>query len=321
VRRTVGSRIGFNVQTWGTDLAALRRYVLASEELGYDAVWYGDGLWSWTHEGFSVLSALAALTTRVRLGPAVTYLLGDAYRHPSVLAKAATTLDLLSGGRLTLRIGAGAEDPETARTWIDHGIHYPSAKDRAALVAEGVRVLRALWTEDEVRFDGRFFTLDGAALFPRPAQQPHPPIWVAAMGDRMVRVAAALGDGWEASYLSPGAFARRRDVLLQGCEEVGRSGKELRRSLEVDVVIGENRRDVQRKTERYMQERGLGPGHPLLETALCGDADACCEKIQQFVRAGVTDFTLGFSDFPSTEMLSRFAATVIPEMERVDLGS
>src|SRR5205814_10174225 len=108
------SVIRFGVQTWGTDVAALMGYWTAAERLGYARVTYGDGLWSFTHDGWTMLGALAAVTRRARLGPAVTYAFDASSHHPSWLAKRAVTVDHLSAGRLDLRLGIGADDAGTA---------------------------------------------------------------------------------------------------------------------------------------------------------------------------------------------------------------
>jgi alkanesulfonate monooxygenase SsuD/methylene tetrahydromethanopterin reductase-like flavin-dependent oxidoreductase (luciferase family) len=139
------------VQTWGTDLAALQHYWAAADALGYDRVVYGDGLWPWTCDGWTMLGALAAQTRRVRIGPAVTYAVDPSSHHPSWLAKRATTVDHLSNGRLDLRLGIGAEDMATREVWESHGIPYPPRAERVARVEEAVDVIRALRGETAVR--------------------------------------------------------------------------------------------------------------------------------------------------------------------------
>ncbi len=101
--------LAIGVQTWGTDVAALRHYWTVADELGYARITYGDGLGGWTHDGWTMLGALAGLTRRARIGPAVTYAFDASSHHPSWLAKRAVTVDHLSGGRLDLRLAVGAE--------------------------------------------------------------------------------------------------------------------------------------------------------------------------------------------------------------------
>ena len=302
----------FAVQTWGTDLDAVKAYARDAEAMGYDALWYGDGLWPWTHEGWTVLAALATLTRRIRLGPAVTYILDIAYRNPSLLAQLATSLDWLSGGRFDLRLGLGASSSEAAAAWRSHGIDYPNAAHRLQRLREGLRVVMALWTGKPVVFSGRFYTLRGGQLTATPLQRPHPPIWVAAMGDRMLALTAELADGWEASYLTPAAFAEKLKRLAEHCQTTGRDVGQIRRSVEVDVVVALKPTEVEATTRLFLESRGLADGHPLLETALIGDPAQCRDRILQYRHAGVTDFTLSFADFPSRAMLRLFAEQVRP---------
>ena len=202
------------------------------------------------------MAALATLTTRIRLGPAVTYILDTAYRHPSLLAQLATSLDWLSGGRLDLRLGLGTSAPEAAATWRNHGIDYPDAAERLERLREGLRVVMALWSGKPVEFSGRFYALRGAQLTATPLQRPHPPIWVAAMGDRMLALAAELAEGWEASYLTPAAFAEKLKHLAKHCQTTGREVGQIRRSVEVDVVVVLKPTEVD-ATTRFSRPRSL----------------------------------------------------------------
>ncbi len=308
--------VRFAVQTWGTDLGGVKAYAGEAEVLGYDALWYGDGLWPWTHEGWTVLAALATVTTRIRLGPAVTYLIDSAYRHPSLLAQLASSVDWLSGGRLDLRVGLGATSADASATWGSHGIHYPDAPDRLERLREGLQIVKALWSGKLVDFSGKFNTLHGAQLASRPVQQPHPPIWIAAMGDRMLALAAELADVWEASYLTPAAFAEKLKRLEGHCRASGRDVRQIRRSVEVDVVVGENASELSAGTRQFLKARALPGGHPLLETALIGDPSRCRERLLEYREAGVTDFTLSFADFTAPAMLRHFAEQVLPRLPR-----
>lgn len=306
--------ISVGVQTWGTDLAALRRYWAAGESLGYHRLTYGDGLWAWTHDGWTILGALALLTRRVRIGPAVTYCFDPSSRHPSWLAKAAVAVDHLSGGRLDLRLGVGAENPGAAEFWQRHGISYPEAAERVALLEEGIQIITALWSGEPVDFAGRFFTLKGATLSPGPVQLPRAPIWVAAMGPRALGLAAQHADGWEASYLTPGGYAEKAEQLRALLKTHGRAPESLRHSVEMDVVLGRDRREVQQWRDRFCRARGIPPDHPLLDAALVGEPRAVLERIAEYRAAGVTDLMCAFADFPETGMLERFAGQVLAEL-------
>ncbi len=304
------------VQTWGTDLDAVKAYAGEAEALGYDALWYGDGLWPWTHEGWTVLAALATLTTRIRLGPAVTYHIERAYRHPALLAQVASTVDRLSGGRLDLRMGLGASAPEAAAAWESHGIDYADASERLHRLREGLQVVIALWSGKPIDFSGRFYTLQRAQLASIPVQRPHPPIWIAAMGDRMLALAAELADVWEASYVAPDAFARKLKRLAEHCRANGRDVHDIRRSVEVEVVIAETSADLEPGVRQFLRARSLPDGHPLLETAIIGEPARCRDRIVEYQEAGVTDLTLSFADLPAPAMLRLFAERVRSRLPR-----
>ena len=299
------------VQTWGTDAVALRRYWALADELGYARITYGDGLGAWTFDGWTALGALAILTRRARLGPAVTYAFDRAAHHPSWLAKRAVTLDHLSGGRAELRLGVGAEDQDTARGWTEHGITYPPASLRVAMVEEAIAIVRDLWAGKRVVRHGPHWPLAGAMIAPLPLQEPGLPVWVAAMGRHALAAAARSADGWEASYVTPSAFAERWALVRRGLAVAGRPEAGFRRSVELDVVLaGPARLDA--ALDGFCRVRDIARDHPLLATMLCGDAAAVAARLADYEAAGVTDVMLGFADFPGTGMLEALARDVVP---------
>jgi len=301
--------IGFGVQTWGTDVTALERYWSAAEDLGFARVTYGDGLWGFTHDGWSMLGALAVLTRRVRIGPAVTYAFDVAAHHPSWLAKRAVTIDHLSRGRLDLRLGVGAEDAATADMWRAHGIPYPRPVERIARLAASLETVRALWR-------GEPFPRGGGRLDPRPLQRPGPPVWIAAMRPSALALAARVADGWEASYVTPDAFARRWCRVQRDLAEIGRGPASIARSVELDVALAESPGAARRALADFCAARGIGDDHPLAATVLAGEPEAVATRIVQYAAAGATDLMLSFTDFPSPHMADLFARRVRP---RVDL--
>jgi alkanesulfonate monooxygenase SsuD/methylene tetrahydromethanopterin reductase-like flavin-dependent oxidoreductase (luciferase family) len=303
--------IAFGVQTWGTDVVALRNYWRAADDLGYARITYGDGLWGWTHDGWTMLGALAGLTRRARLGPAVTYCFDPSSHHPSWLAKRAATVDHLSGGRLDLRLAVGAEDAATASAWRSHAIPYPDAAVRVALAAETIEILDRLWSGQPVRYEGRFYTLRDARLEPPPVQKPGPPVWLAAMGPGALGVAARHASGWEASYVTPAAFSRRWHHVRCLLEAAGRPWWDYRRSVELDVVICPTEAAADRARREFCGSRGIEAGAALLETALIGTPDVARARIAEYAAVGVTDLMLGFADFPATAMIELFAERVL----------
>jgi alkanesulfonate monooxygenase SsuD/methylene tetrahydromethanopterin reductase-like flavin-dependent oxidoreductase (luciferase family) len=304
--------IAIGVQTWGTDVAALRRYWAAADALGFARVTYGDGLWDWTHDGWTLVAALAVETRRCRVGPAVTYAF-DVTTHPTLwLAKRAVAVDHLSGGRLDVRFAVGAEAPGVADAWRRFGITYPPPGERIYRLEAAIAALRRLWAGEPVT--SLALRLRSGRLAPSPVQRPGPPIWVAAMGPRAMTLAARHADGWEASFLSPDAFAKasaRLDVML---DLAGRARDAVRRSVEADVALTDSPADGGRAVEAFSTARGITRDHRLLDGALIGDAETVLDRVRAYARAGATDLMLGFTDFPETTMLERFAARVLPAL-------
>lgn len=304
--------IAVSVQTWGTDVAALRRYWAAADALGYARVTYGDGLWDWTHEGWTLLAALALETRRCRIGPAVTYAFDAAAHHPSWLAKRAVAIDHLSAGRLDLRLGVGAEAPGVAASWEAHGIPYPPARARLARLEATLDAVPRLWAGESVTSPA--LGLRDARVAPAPLQRPGPPLWVAAMGPRAIALAARRADGWEASFLAPDAFAKACARLEAALAAAGRPRDAVRRSVEVDAALADSAGAAAQAVERFRRARGVARDHPLLDAALVGDADALRARGAAYAAAGATDLMVGFADFPDTTMLERFAARVLPAL-------
>jgi F420-dependent oxidoreductase-like protein len=207
-----------------------------ADESGFDHCWNMDHFASLggddtldIFEAWTLLAGMAARTTRTRVGCSVT---GNTYRHPAVLAKAAVTVDHLSGGRLEFGIGAGwAENEHTML-----GLPFGTARDRADWLEEALPIIRSLWTEPRTTFTGKHYQLAEAVAEPKPVQTPHPPIWIGGVGRRRtLRMAAEHAAVWNAPGGSPEEVAELSAVLDGHCADVGRDSAEIRRSVQVRV--------------------------------------------------------------------------------------
>ena len=205
-----------------------------ADDAGFDHVWVfdhfnpigGRPLDGDIFEGWTLLAAMAEATSRVRIGNMVT---GNTYRHPGVLAKIATTVDHLSGGRLEFGLGAGWAEVE--HTML--GLEFPGVGERLRRLDEACEVVKRLWTEERAEFDGRYYRLGGALSNPRPVQRPHPPIWIGGAGERKtLRIVARHADVW--NLAGPVEDADHKlEVLRRHCEDVGRDPAEIRLSLQL----------------------------------------------------------------------------------------
>jgi F420-dependent oxidoreductase-like protein len=189
-------------------------------------------------EGWTTLTALAQATTRLRLGTLVT---GIHHRHPAVLANMAAALDVISGGRLELGIGAGWNEEESGA----YGIQLGTITERFDRFDEACQVLIGLLSRDTVDFDGRFFQLKGARNEPKGPQRPHPPICIGGNGEkRTLLITAKYAQHWNFVGGTPTEFARKRDVLKAHCADVGRNPKDIMLSAHIRLSPDHNYRAV-----------------------------------------------------------------------------
>lgn len=217
-----------------------------ADAASFDHIWVSDHLHPvggapldgpiW--EAWMLVAAAAATTGRVRIGTMVT---ANTYRHPSVLAKMAATVDHLSNGRLELGIGTGWSEPEHRMLGID----FPEAGERVQRLDEACSVLELLWTRPRAEFEGRHYQLRGAIAEPKPVQRPHPPVWIGGYRPQMLGVAARHANVWTLPAMAlAGAgdlrgqleTARRLSQLLDDrCTAIGRDPATVRRSVHIDL--------------------------------------------------------------------------------------
>ena len=228
------TEFGVHTGVQDTTVDELRDLWVGAEELGFDAVSVWDHLYSSDLsspaclEAVAAHTALACATTTVRCG-CLVYCAG--YRHPAILAKAVTTIDLLSGGRAEIGLGAGWAEAEYAA----FGFPFPSVGRRLDLLAETAAAVRALLREDVTDLDGEHVHLTGARNEPRPAQTALP-VWIGGAGERRTaRIVAEHGDGWNLPFLPPDALSGKRDALVGHCADLGRDPAEIR--IGVNVVV------------------------------------------------------------------------------------
>lgn len=267
-------RFGLDVAQHQLSWSQLRKRVQFAEEVGFDGAWlfdhfkplYGDPGGPCL-EGWTLLAGLAAQTSRIRLGTLVS---GMTYRHPSVLASEAVTVDHISNGRLELGLGAAWNEPEHR----EFGIAFPPIKERAERLEEGIEVIRTLMTNDRASFKGRHYELDEANYRPRPVQRPHPPIWVGASGEQlMLPIVARQADAWHA-FGSADSLARKSQLLDRYAQEAGRDPKRILRS--TSLSISEPLEQARRKAER-LHEAGFG----YLVVSWPGEGQ---RKVEEFVK-------------------------------------
>jgi F420-dependent oxidoreductase-like protein len=228
-------------------------------------------------EGWSTLAALARETTRVRLGTLVT---GVTYRNPALLAKTATTLDVISGGRAILGLGAAWNEEEH----IGYGFNFPPIRERMDRLDEALTIIRAMFTEDQPSFEGRHYRIDQARNVPRPVQPGGPRILVGGGGEqRTLKIAAKHADITHWFPLGLDALRHKNEVLEGYCEEIGRDPSTIERTMAAPVVVAGSDADAQKVLELMPPER-----RPYVTV---GPPEQMADALRPYLDAGFTGFT------------------------------
>lgn len=286
-------------------------YARRAEDAGFDSVWVSDHFFAdldryggprgpvGTVEPFTALAGLAVHTERVRLG---TLVAAASFRHPAHVAKMATTIDLLSGGRFDLGMGAGWFQGE----YEAFGYEFGSAGDRFDTLEESLQVLTRLFAEEEpADYEGPNITLRAAYLHPRPAQRGGPPLWIGGKGGpRGLALAARFGDGWNSVWRwTPEDYGEVSRRLDEACERAGRDPATLRRSVGLYTLVGEDEEDL---VSRWRALQRWAPGDALAgeliedyaRGGLVGTPDRVRETVAAFEALGVEEIIVAPASLP-----------------------
>ncbi len=217
-------------------------------------------------------------------------MLCNSFRFPQLLAKMASSLDVISCGRLEFGIGAGWKKSE----YLAYGIPFPSTTTRIEQLREAVTVIKKMWTEDRPCFKGKYYSIKEAICEPKPVQEPHPPIWIGGAGEKhLLRLMAEFADVCSFppdQIRSLKEYRHKLGILKSHCEKVNRDYSEITKSWGGEVVIAEERTELRKKIERYK------PAHMssevYIERNIVGTPYECLEKIQKFLELDVTYFVL-----------------------------
>jgi F420-dependent oxidoreductase-like protein len=310
---------GYRVPQYDATWGELERAALLAEELGFDGIWLNDhfvpdarsGRYDLpTFECWTSAAALARLTSRVRIGFMV---LCNLYRLPQVTAKMASSLDVISNGRLDLGLGAGWHEDEFRM----YGIPFPEPGERVDRLEEGLAILHGMLAEEQFTYRGAYYAVEGAWNRPPPVQRPRPPIWVGGTSARVLRLAARYGD-WHNCVLTPlSRFVELMERLDGACDAVGRDAATLGRSTNPSLLL----RDTDDEFDRYAADRararGIPPGEylDLLESqgAIFGGPERATAILKGFADAGCSYVELIVRERDQEEALHRFAELVLPQ--------
>ena len=291
----------------------MSRCAREAESAGFDAVWLYDHFHTVPEpvlesvfECWTSMAALARDTKTIRLGQMVTC---NSYRPPSLLAKMASGIDVMSHGRLILGIGAG---------WYQHeyeayGYEYPETPDRLRMLREALQVIKTMWTADEAFFDGRFYRLNGAINEPKPVQKPHPPLWIGGAGEKVtLKLVAQYGDA--CNFNADVATVRHKlEVLREHCETVGRDYDSILKTIEFYTMLGDEN-EIARVVADHARRTGKDEAFIREWHPLHGDADRIAEIVNEYAEIGIDYFIVNLPNSAEGGVITRFAEEVFPRV-------
>ena len=288
------------------DPAAFRAYFARVEELGYDSAWTQESVLSSGPQlgPVETMAYAAACTERIRLGCVVFV---STLHSPVHLAKSMASLDQLSGGRIDVGVGTGGKHRPFAAFGIT-GDRY------VARFTEGVALMKALWTQDRITFDGEFWQLTDAAMEPKPVQKPHPPVWIGANGETALRRAVRLGDGFFGAGSAPTVrFAEQVQVVRAALADAGRDPASFPIAKRLYVAVDD---DAARGRQRINDalERMYGRRVADIEAAAVAGSPADCAAEAAAVAAAGAELILFTTLFDQAEQAERIAAEVVPHL-------
>lgn len=289
-----------------------------AEKIGYDSLWASDHFFlndksedTDCMEAWTLLTAIAAQTSTLRVGALVT---GNNYRYPAVLAKIAATLDRISEGRLEFGLGAGWKQIE----YDAYGITFPSVKDRMDQLEESIQIIKKLWTESSVNFNGKHYKLKNAFSAPKPVQK-LPPIFIGGSGKkRTLNIVAKYADylnfGW---FTEPKEIPILLDITKKHCEDVNRDYKSLRKSFFAYVIMGETEEKLDELIENLASKNNLTKEDfkkRFGEGVFIGLPEEVNNKFKNMIEIGFDYFQIMFPYGNDLELSKEFAELVMKKL-------
>ena len=291
---------------------------LEAEQLGYEAgyvydhfiPYYGDKRTMPFFEAYTLLSAIASVTSKIRIGQVVTC---NSYRSPALLAKMSSTLDAISNGRLEFGIGAGWFEYE----YNSYGYHFDDASTRIEQLDESITIIKKMWQKEKSNFKGNHYFIKNAICSPKPMQKPHPPIMVGGAGQKLISVAAKHATRYNHPFGTPETLQTKIETLQNSCKKIKRDFDEIENSVLLRVLVGKDNDDVKqiiaglkKKNESITEFVTRSK-----DSIALGTPNDVVEYLKKYVDIGISYFIVNFIGLSnSLEMLSLFSKKVRPNL-------
>lgn len=303
-------RFGVTLPQIKRSWAEARQTAVEFDQLGFDSLWVCDHVYGVPMptlpilEGWTLLAAVAAVTERAQLGSLVT---PPFFRNPAIFAKQVATVDQISGGRTIVGLGAGWFEPEFTGT----GCQFPPLGERMRALDETAEILKRMWTEERVTFEGRHFSVKDVICEPKPVRRP--PLLIGGGGERVLMgIAVRHGDIWNNLAVFQAQLGEKVTALRRRCDQLGRDFDSIEVSQQCVVVIGEDESQAREYLEKAKKIYGGHMGGSLEEHGIWGTPEAVIERIERHRALGCSQFVMEFFGRDTTVPARLFAERVLP---------
>lgn len=314
----------FVPQGWRMDLVeiddpieqyeAMTNVGLAAEKAGYDSIWVFDHFHTvptpeieTCFEAWTVTAGLARDTKTIRIGQMVTC---NGYRNPALLAKIASTVDVMSHGRAICGLGAGWYEHE----WRAYGYGFPELRDRMKAFAEATEIVVKMWTDEKATFHGKYHSVDGAINEPKGVQSPHLPLWLGGGGEKItLKLVAQWADGCNVGGGDPAVVRQKLAILREHCDRLGRDYNTITRSTGLNIFLLEDGVDPEKATA---QARGARSFEDYSKGTIVATAAQITDRISQLAEEGIDYIIITFPRIAYDHaQLKRFAEEIMPKFQ------
>ena len=288
--------------------------VITADKIGFDSLYaydhlipfFKDDIEKNIFECFTLLSATATITKRIKIGQIVTC---NSYRNPALLAKMVSTLDVISNGRMELGIGAGWYEKE----YLAYGYDFPSHIERIKQLDESLSIIKEMWTKKSASFEGNYYTIKEAICNPKPIQKPHPTIMVGGSGEKyLLKVVAKHANRYNIFFGTPQEMERKITIVKDYCNKIGRDHKEIQYSVVLPCIITESGEDIKQVAARYKRrDKTVDQYLDFVAGGITiGTPERIINGLNQYIELGVSHFIIQFKDL-NNSILKLFRTQII----------